>query len=425
MRQWLLCLLVAAGVAAAAAQPPAAPPDSDLTFVLILSRHGVRSPLLRNEEMSRFSRDPWPEWEVPPGILTPHGQRVMELMGAYYRAVYQAQGLLSGDPSRDAAGIFFRADANQRTTATARALGQGLAPGVPVVVHALNTDRRGDPLLDPDPPLGLADPALRAASLLGRIGGDYGLVVEEYHPALVTLERVLLGGDGTPPPGKVSILDLPPSAVLWQTAQRTVDAMTLAYADGKPLDVVGWGRLRPGDLMQLMTLSALNFNLTWATPFHARAATSNLAYHLLATLEQAARGQPVEGALGSPGQRMAVLVGHDSNVVPLGSLLDLGWRVPGSPANPFLPGGALVFELRRRRADGQFLVRTSYVSPTLDQTRAALPFTLEHPPATSPIFVPDCSTAAPGYDAPLDRFAAHVRAAIDPQLINPEPAEAR
>jgi 4-phytase/acid phosphatase len=428
MRHWLLCLLVAAGVAAAAAQPPAPPPsaDSDLRFVLILSRHGVRSPIQRTDnDVGRFAADPWPKWEVPPGILTPHGERVMELMGAYYRLEYTAQGLLTGDPARDAAGLFFRADANQRTTASARAIGQGLVPGVAVVVHAFATDRRGDPLLDPDGPLGRVDADLRTASLLGRIGGDHRLLLEEYRPALETLERVLVGGDGTPPPGKTSLLDLPANPALWQTAQHVVDALTLAYADGKPLAEVGWGRLHPADMLPLMSLSALNFNLTWATPLHAKAATSNLAYHLLATLEQAARGQAVEGALGSPGQRFVVLVGHDSNIIPLGSLLDLGWRVPGAPANPFLPGGALVFELRRRRADGEFLVRTSYVSPTLDQSREARPFTLDHPPASAPIFVPDCSTAAPGYDAPLDRFAAHVRAAIDPQLIEPEPAEVR
>ena len=142
-------------------------------------------------------------------------------------------------------------------------------------------------------------------------------------------------------------------------------------------------------------------------------------------LEQAAAGKAVDGALGAPGQRMVVVVGHDSNIVPLGGLLGLEWRIPDAPPNPYLPGGAMIFELRRRRSDGQFLVRTRYVSPTLRQTRDGAPFTPEHPPASAAIFVPDCGTADPGYDAPLELFAAHVRAAIDPKLINPEPAAVR
>jgi 4-phytase / acid phosphatase len=430
MRPWSLLLLFVAGISMAAAQTPAAAPDSDLTFVLILSRHGVRSPLLKNEEMEKYAAEPWPAWEVPASILTPHGRQVMVLMGAYYRAYYTAEGLLSGDPAQDAAKIFFRSNASQRTIVTAEALGEGLLPGRTVVVHALPmsflpNEYSGDPLLDPDTALKHSDSALRQASLLGRIGGDHRILIEEYRPALEALERVLLGGDGKPLPGKVSILDLPPSYELWSTAQRVVDAMTLAYADGKPLSEVGWGRLPPEGMVQLMSLSSLGFDLNWRTPYHARATASNLAEHILDTLEQAAQGRPVEGALGSPGNRLAVIVGHDSNLIPLGGLLDVSWHVPGAAFNPVLPGGAMIFELRRLRADGRFVVRTRYVAPTLAQSRAANPLTLANPPAASPIFVPGCSLASPGYDAPLELFAAHLRAAIDPKLVIPEPAAVR
>lgn len=422
MRHWLLLLLAALGISAAAAQAPAAAPESDLVFTLIFTRHGIRSPLLKNEEMAQFATDPWPQWEVPAGVLTPHGRQVMELMGEYYRAYYTAQGLLTGDAAKDAAEIYFRSDANERTINTARALGEGLLGGSAVVVHALpmTNAHSGDPLVDPDSPLERTDRALRTASLEGRIGGDPRLLVDENRITLEALERVLFGGDGTAPAGKTAIADLPAGS-LWQGAQRVVDALTLEYADGKPLAEVGWGRLHPADLPQLMTLSAMNFDLTWRTPLHARAAASNLASHLLSTLEQAARAQAVPGAIGAPGQRLVVVVGHDSNIVPLASLLDIDWAVPGAPQSPFLPGGALVFELRHRRRDGQFLVRTRYVSPTIEQSRAARPFTLEHPPASAEIFVPGCSRADPGYDAPLELFAAHLRAALDPKLIVPEP----
>jgi 4-phytase/acid phosphatase len=428
-----MLLLLAAGIPAAAAQEPAPSPASDLTFVLILSRHGVRSPLLRNEEMARFAADPWPQWEVPAGILTPHGRKVMELMGAYYRAYYASQGLLSGDPAVDSSRIFIRADGNQRTIESARALGEGLLPGKSVVIHALavnrppenGSDHTGDPLLDPDTPVLRSDSGLRTASVLGRIGGDYGLLLEENRPALEALERVVLGGDGTPPPGKVSLFSLPPGGALWTDAQRMVDAIALEYADGKPLADVGWGRIRPADLPPLLSLSSLVFDLNLRTRFRAQASASNLADHILSTLEQAATGQAVDGALGTPRDRLALVVGHDSNIIPLGGLLNVGWRLPGASFNPVLPGGAMIFELRRMRANGRFVVRTRYVAPTYAQTRAAVPLTLENPPAAAPIFVPECSVASPGYDAPLELFAAHLRAAINPSLVEPEPAGVR
>jgi 4-phytase/acid phosphatase len=172
-------------------------------------------------------------------------------------------------------------------------------------------------------------------------------------------------------------------------------------------------------------LDTLFFDLYSCTPYLAQIQASDLADHILATLEQAVLGRAVTGAIGSPGDRMAILVGHDDNIIPLGKLLNIGWRVPGSAANLALPGGALVFELRRARGDGRFLVRTRYVSETLEQMRDAAPLTLEHPPATEPIFVPGCSLASPGYDAPLDLFAAHLRAAIDPVFTSPEPPEVR
>jgi 4-phytase/acid phosphatase len=427
MRPWLPLLIVAMGISTAAAQAAAPAPESDLTFVFILSRHGVRSPLLKNEEMAQFAAQPWPEWNVPVGILTPHGRQVMELMGAYYRAYYTAEGLLSGDPARDGPRIFFRSNASERTIATAQALGAGLLPGRTVVVHALpmTNEHSGDPLLDPDTALDRGNSGLKAAALLGRIGGSYGPLLEENRPALESLERVLLGGDGQPPPGKVSLLSLDPEGPLWGTAQRLVDAVTLEYADGMPLPEVGWGRFRPDNMVQLMSLSSLNFDLTWRSSYRAQAAASNLASHIVATLEQAAAGKAVEGALGAPGDQLAVVVGHDSNLVPLGGVLGVEWRVPGASFNPVLPGGAMIFELRRLRKDGRFLVRTRYVAPTLAQTRAAIPFTPENPPAAAAIFVPGCSLATPGYDAPLEAFAAHVRAAIDPKLIQPEPAAVR
>ena len=113
-----------------------------------------------------------------------------------------------------------------------------------------------------------------------------------------------------------------------------------------------------------------------------------------------------------------VLVGHDTNIANIGGLFGMNWWIPGTQANPMLPGGALVFELWKRAGQtSAFYVRTSYVVQTLDQMREATTLTLANPPARSPIFVPGCSGEGPAFDAPLASFVRVARHVIDPSFI--------
>ncbi len=107
----------------------AAESDGELKLVIVLTRHGVRSPLQTNQILGKYAAEPWPEWSVKPGILTPHGRQQMVEMGNYYRVRYVAQGLLTGDAAKDAGDVFFRADNDQRTMESALSIAAGLLPG--------------------------------------------------------------------------------------------------------------------------------------------------------------------------------------------------------------------------------------------------------------------------------------------------------
>src|SRR5690242_3059343 len=82
----LILFLIFCTATAAAQNAPARKPK--LVFVVILTRHGVRSPITNLEELNAFSSEPWPDWGVPSGDLTPRGRKLMELLGAYYRAYF-------------------------------------------------------------------------------------------------------------------------------------------------------------------------------------------------------------------------------------------------------------------------------------------------------------------------------------------------
>jgi 4-phytase/acid phosphatase len=429
--------LLAAGLLAvmlAAVPAGRAAPDAQgdqLKLTIILNRHGVRAPLLDNEAMAKYASQPWPKWEVAPSIQTARGNQLVALMGDYYRQRFLASGLLSGDPAVDGPLVFVRADNDQRTMETGRILGKALVPVGEPDVHAV-PQGTFDPLFQPyRAHVGHADTALAAAAVLGRLGGDPRNLDRAYATQLGELREILFGHGGVAPPS--SAFDEPSQVIAGKghyavslsgpilAAELCTDSLMLEYTQGMPASDVGWGKVDGRVMTDLLTLHELIFDLTDRTFYLAQVNASNLASHIVDTLEQGAEGEPVPGAIGPSGERIVVLVGHDSNIASVGGLFGMNWAVPGSQMNPMFPGGGLVFELWKRGGQDAYYVRTSYVTQTLDQLRDVAPLSLESPPARAPIFVPACGGQAPNFDAPLASFVRQARKVIDPSFIAPEP----
>jgi len=71
---WIsLCLLLLSCVLSAGAE------TGRLKMVIIVTRHGVRSPTGGKTQLNQYSSQPWPEWDVAPGYLTPQGARLMTI----------------------------------------------------------------------------------------------------------------------------------------------------------------------------------------------------------------------------------------------------------------------------------------------------------------------------------------------------------
>jgi 4-phytase/acid phosphatase len=193
----------------------------------------------------------------------------------------------------------------------------------------------------------------------------------------------------------------------------------LEYANAMPARDLGWGRLTQSNLRQMMTLHGAYSDLMRRTPYLARAHGSNLLSHILKSIDQAVAGKAVPGALGTPTDRVLVIVGHDTNIANFAGMLQLSWLIEGYQRDETPPGGALVFEVWRNSASGAYTVRTSYTAQTLDQMREARPLTLASPPAKAPVFVPGCSTADEGFACTWSGFRRTVEAAIDPASVKP------
>lgn len=389
----------------------AAPSSSDLGMVVVVSRHGVRSPT-HPAELNPYARQPWPAWSGQPGNLTERGALLMRQFGAYYRRVYG--GMLgagaSGCPR--SGSVFVWADVDQRTKATGEAIAQGLAPHCAIAVgHA-----PGDPdtLFDPLPGVGVVNKVESKDSILGSVGGNLGGLLTAYGSAFATMEDVL--GCAAPATCK-RISDVPTTVANdgdgglaglsggLDMAADVGENLLLEYTDGH--SDVGWGRVDHAKLLELLQLHILAKRLEH-NRYAARAHSSNIMAHILQTLEEGATGHAVAGTRVPPGARFVFFSGHDTQLAEFSALLRLSWLVEGDQLNDTPPGSALIFELHRP-SNGAAFVRTYFVAQTLDAMRAGQ----GDNPVRVPVYVPGC----PSLDCPFAKFTSAVKSAIDPRFV--------
>ncbi len=411
-------LLLAATVAPGQTSTSKGQGKDELRFTLILSRHGIRPPLTPNSTLNTRSSDPWPEWPVPLGFLTPHGAEASRQMGAYLRLNLAGNGLLPIAGCPDSSAIYLYSDTDERNIMSSLHTMAGLEPGCgPRPIHTIvpATGVR-DPLFSPIPGTFPLPPAEAVASdrqaVLGSDPTAYLSV--SGNPELTELAH-LLAPDPAHPAAKPILDDPKPLAA----APSLIEDFQLEYINGRPMPEVGWGRVDESAILRLLPLHVKGFALTTRTPLSARTRGSNLMAHILDTLEQAAQtspAQPVPGALGPAGARLVYISGHDSNLFNIGGLLNLHWTVEGI-ADDTPPDSQIVFELWQNPASKQWSVRLVYRAQTLDQLRSAQALTLASPPVEVILAPPGCSTAQPCAFAAFDK-AAH--ALLDPAYIKPD-----
>lgn len=429
----LAALSLAFGAGVVLAQRPS-PSHEELKYVVIVSRHGIRPPTWTNEQLNTYSRDPWPQWDVPPGHLTSHGAAVMKLFGDYDRALFAKDGLLEPQGCADAGKVHIWADIDERTVSTGKSLSEGMFPGCGVKVNHM-PDEKPDPIFSPiGAGVGRPDKEIGPAALLGRLGGHPEALLDAHRPALELLEQIMLGCR----PGvncsdkdldsKQCLLTMPTTVGPAQGdkpadmkgplnfASTLAEDFLLEYTNGMEGKDLGWGRLDEARLRQVMSLHIAYSDLLRRTPYIGRVLASNLLAHVLKSMEQAVSGKAVAGAMGKPGDRALVIVGHDGNLSNIAGALDISWLLPGYQPNDTPPGGALVFELWQQ-AGGEFQVRSYYTAQTLEQMRKAVPLTLEKPPLSAPVFLEGCSAAGKGFPCSWKGFQKKVEGSIDPSMV--------
>jgi 4-phytase / acid phosphatase len=391
---------------ALAAQPAYAAPV--LEKVLILERHGVRPPTKPPEAFAKYANEPWPQWPVAPGELTPHGAEAMRAMGAGLRARYAS--LLPDKGCASASPVFVWADnADQRTRESGKVIAAALAPGCGIAAQwAPETSH--DPLFHSGNTCRV-DERAATSQLSTRFDAMMKADEPRYSHALATLNQILMpdcAGDQCPLTGETRVSASGKIEGPLSTAATLSENLLLEYAEGLPDKDVGWGRAASAEkIAAVMPLHEMEADLTRATPLLAARNGSLLAERIAEFL-----GAPKRAANLAPlpaDARLIVLLGHDTNLSNIAGMLGVSWHLPEQPDST-APGTALAFEVWRQGRDA-VTVRVFVLYQTLEQLRSAAP--LDGEPRYVNVSVPGCSR----HGCAPDALAAHLMRAIPPACL--------
>lgn len=371
--------------------------EDKLLKIVVLSRHGVRSPTQNRTTLEQWSSKTWPRWPVRYGYLTERGSELVTAQWKAIRPTLAEQGFLPENACPVLASYSLIADKDQRTRETAIAIFEGLAPGCGIkpqsgtsydaLFHpsesdlaALNTEkvladmkRRVDQLN--------SDPSAIAA--LNRIQE----ITDCCGPALCTRIAHENTCSLTELSSRTSLdrrKNKPEISGKWPIASSIAEIMLLEYAQW-PDRNAGWGQVNETVLKQIVPLHDKVFDAVNRTPALAKAGGSRL----LKAIEQA--------LLSDTAPALSFFVGHDTNIANIGGLLGINWNVPEQGSNPTPPGGFLTFELWQI-ADGNREVRVNYHAPAFSSLHT------QPAPVIKPVQVP----ASPGVFTP-DAFSTKVR----------------
>lgn len=320
---------------------------------VILIRHGVRSPTKPGETYAAYAHGEWPAWPVAPGMLTAHGSEGMRAIGERWRSELDKEGLAASSCDSSASPVVI-GDSTPRNRESSAALVRGLAPGCKAGYLATRGDENN------------------ALFHYRKDDDDDGATNQApAHDALRALQSLLLDchadhcAEVAQQEGR-KLLPVEPGAAM-KLAGTLSENLMLAYAEGMPMSSVAFGRGNRDLLGRLIELHNAQFAAGKKALPAASLAGSNLAAHILATLQVAAGDKPVVAPLIAGGHGAVVLVGHDTNLANIAGVFGLDWHDAARP-DDYPPGGALSFTLVERQGHEFVLVRQ--MMPSMDALRA-------------------------------------------------------
>ena len=388
-----------------------------LERVVLVSRHGVRPPTRSNDDLAQYSDRAWPVWPVAPGELTPHGATALERMGEGLALRYGA--LLGG------CEVYVWSDGDDnRTRDSGAAFAKGLAPHCPGKAGH-GTPGEPDVLFDAvDAGLCPVDPKRAEASIRERLDAMLAKNGALYARSRARMQSILTAGCGK---DRVCHVGEGENQIKISRGEAKLEGplnigsslsenLLLEYAQGMPLDQVGFGRMgateaaQKAALTDVLALHNLYSDVTRRNPYLASRRSTPMMQTILDALD--GKQSQYKGAIPLPQSKVLVFLGHDGNLANLSGLLDTAWTLPGQP-DATAPDTVVAFEAWRGKDGVRVKVKLFY--QTLDQVRGLTRFTSATPVPS--LTLPVCS----GKNCSLAAFREKLAPKLSPDCLTPAP----
>lgn len=386
----ILCvcaLLTVFGEAVSLAASTPAQGRYQLTKVLVLSRHNLRSPI--GTSTQSLTPHTWFSWTSGPGELSLRGGQLETIMGQYFRKYLVSEGLITENEQPQAGEMLFYANSFQRTIATAQYFSSGLLPVANVRIEHRLAVGEMDPVFASR--LMFMSDAYSAAvrEQLQTMGADaeLGGIGKKLAANYQLLEQVLdlrhstaaksqgLDHFRTDGPELEFLLGDAPGVCSssLQLAINASDALALQYYEEADPQKAAFGhRLTEQEWREISWIKDLGMDMCCAAPLVA----VQTAHPLLQLMQQ---------ELSLADRKFTFICGHDSNLVSVLAALEVKPYILPQSVEAHTPiGGKLVIEKWLGR-DGQEYASLSLVYQSTEQLRQRTILSLDNPPMRYPL----------------------------------------
>ena len=375
----------------------ASPSKSDrpqLKRVVMLFRHGIRAPYMPGYvNMNDYSALPWPAWPVKPGLLTPHGAKLIQGLGTYFRTVYDKPLHLSEQECKVIDLNYSRTDNVERTKLTGKAFLEGFLPQCSIQIPTTNS-ASADPYFRPlKAHVCTPNSAIASQAVLERIG-SYEKLLQKYASSLALLQNITNCCNpslckGTTP---CTLLNIPhvmnPTGEItgpFDVADNLIESFYLEKAEGFPSKDIGWGKVDDSVITQLDPVHVENQTVAHRISYLAQTQGSSLAALIFASIKEAVQNDAVPP--------LVLLAGHDDNIANISALFGLSWHPKTYIENQIPPASCLIFELYYYPESKEYKVKNHFVTQTLDEMAKSQLASQETPPEWVPVQNERCTSA--------------------------------
>ena len=386
-----------------------------LSQVVVLSRHNIRSPLSGNgSALARITPHRWFGWSSPASELSQRGGVLETIMGQYFRKWLEAQGFFPENYVPADGEVLLYANSMQRTIATAQYFSAGFMPVANLPVRHTYAPSRMDSVFHPQ--LTKVSRKFRREALrqIGLMGGREGLqgINKDLQPAYEILARVLdLRQSPACTQGDTCGFRLDDLCIILEKgneprmggslklANQAADALILQYYEEPDTLKAAFGHdISRSQWEQIARIKDVYGDVLFAAPIVA----ANVAHPLL---------QEMLKELQQPGRKFTFLCGHDSNIASVNAALGVAdYQLPHAIEKKTPIGCKLVLEKWADRSGGLYAaLNLVYQSP--DQLRQATLLGLAVPPVVFSLQLSGLTANADGL-YPLEDVVGRFRQAI-------------